>query len=77
MLLAVDGGMGISWAFDWVFPEFDLPVPDDYKIPDTFQSRYFILTDSDFNSWGQNLNLQRLERAPQGAVYLNLDAECE
>ena len=77
MLLAVDGGMGISWAFDWVFPEFDLPVPDDYKIPDTFQSRYFILSDSDFNTWGQNLNLQRLERAPQGAVYLNLDAECE
>ena len=77
MLLAIDAGLGLSWAFDWVFPEFDLPVPDDYTIPDTFQSRYLILTDADFESWGQSLNLERLERAPQGAVYLNLDADCE
>ncbi len=76
MLLAIDAGLGLSWAFDWVFPEFDLPVPDDYTIPDTFQSRYLILTDEDFNTWGQDLNLERLERAPHGAVYLNLDVAC-
>ena len=76
MLLAIDAGMGLSWAFDWVFPGFDLPVPDDYTIPETFQSRYLILTDADYNSWGQSLNLQRLERAPDGNLYLNLDADC-
>ena len=76
MLLAIDAGMGLSWAFDWVFPGFDLPVPDDYTIPETFQSRYLILTDADYNTWGQSLNLQGLERAPEGNLYLNLDAEC-
>ena len=77
MVLAIDEGIGLSWAFDWVFPGFDLPVPDDYKIPESFQSRYLILTNADYETWGQHLNLQRLERAPEGAVYLNLDADCE
>lgn len=77
MILAIDEGMGLSWAFDWVFPGFDLPVPDEYKIPENFQSRYLILTDADYEARGQYLNLERLERAPEGAIYLNLDADCE
>lgn len=77
MLLSIDAGMGLSWAFDWVFPDFDLPVPEDYTIPESFQSRYLILTDEDYNAWGQALNLEHLERAPQGNLYLNLDVDCE
>ncbi|MEO1290074.1 MAG: hypothetical protein AAFV93_20160 [Chloroflexota bacterium] len=77
MLLAIDPGIGLSWTFDWVFTDFDLPIPSEYKIPETFQSRYLILTDEDYNRFGQFLNLQRLERAPEGSLYLNLDAECE
>ena len=35
------------------------------------------LTDADYERFGQSLNLQRIERAPQGALYLNNDVTCE
>ncbi|MGJ3241257.1 MAG: hypothetical protein ACFE0Q_21295 [Anaerolineae bacterium] len=76
MLLSIDAGMGLSWTTDWVFPDLDLAVPSIYTTPQTFKARYLILTNADYRNWGNQLNLERIERAPEGALYRNLEAEC-
>jgi hypothetical protein len=76
LLLSVDAGFGLSWSGDWSFAGFEIVIPERFLIPSHFQARYLLLTDSDYEAWGQSLHLQRLMDAPSGALYLNQDAEC-
>jgi len=73
LLLAIDAGIGLSWAWDWQSNGF--PVPE-FTVPQQFQSRYLMLTDDDFAAWQDRLNLRELLRVQNGALYDNQDAAC-
>lgn len=76
MLLSIDAGLGVSWAFDWVFHDFEITIPERYQVPQNFQARYLILTDEDREAWHERLNIRRIANAPNGGIYINQDVEC-
>ena len=76
ILLSIDAGLGLSWAFNWVFPDFDIEIPARYQVPQHFQARYLILTDSDKEAWRERLNIRRIGNAPNGGIYINRDVAC-
>ena len=76
MLLSIEAGMGLSWFYDWVFPDFEIEVPERYHVPEYFQARYLILTDKDREAMGERLNLRRIGDAPNGGIFVNRDVKC-
>jgi hypothetical protein len=76
MLLSIEAGMGLSWVYDWVFPDFEIEIPERYRVPQSFQARYLILTDADSDLWQDRLNLRQIGNAPNGGIYVNRDVRC-
>lgn len=64
MLLAFDDGLGLSWI-----------KPDD--IPSRLQARYVLLTNDDWQAWGKGRNLVMMAEVQNGALYQNLDTDCD
>jgi hypothetical protein len=76
MLLSIDARLGLSWFMDWKFSDFDIEIPARYQIPERFQARYLILTETDSEGWRDKLNLRRIGDAPHGGIFINEDVDC-
>jgi hypothetical protein len=63
LLSGIDPGIGLSWL-------------DRRAAPESFASRYLILTHSDFAQFGKEARLRPLLPVPGGVLYVNLDRDC-
>lgn len=75
LIVAVPPGIGLSWAYTWVSEDF--PTPARFQVPQQFKSRWLMLTDDDAAAWEARLNVREIVRVQNGALYENLDADCE
>lgn len=70
LMLAVDNGIGLTWAYDW-------DETGRFSMPDTYSAKWMMLTPSDVERLQDTMALTYVTDVPEGAIYINEDNACE